>query len=126
MTDLEKGFFYWIIALILFSSFLITKFSENQPLMLFYFLSLFFVTWVIIAAIKNYSLKVVHVVIWFILVVQGILLSYIYYFRSIYFTTLYDARYFIFAIIFFILFVTLPVISIKTNYLQKNNQIVDR
>ena len=119
MTDLEKGLFYWIIALILYSSFLITKFSENQPLMLFYFLSLFFVTWVIIAAIKNYSLKVVHVVIWFILVVQGILLSYIYYFRSIYFTTLYDARYFIFAIIFFILFVTLPVISIKTNFLEK-------
>jgi|GEM_PF-6874146 len=126
MTDLEKVIFAWIIALISFSIYLVLKFSNNLPLQLFLILLFIFCTWVLIVSLKNYSHKVFQVVSWLILVLQGIILVYIYSFSSIYLTTQSDVVYFIGAIIFFIIMVTIPVNNIKTNLQKKNSQIVDR
>ncbi|GAB6056595.1 hypothetical protein JCM15415_19110 [Methanobacterium movens] len=120
MTDLEKVIFAWIIALIGFSTFLFLNFFENQlPLMLFYILLFIFCTGVLIVSLKNYSHKVFQIVSWIILVLQGIILVYIYSFRSIYLTTQSDVVYFIGAIIFFIIMVTIPVNNIKRNLKEK-------
>ena len=102
------------ILCILLIIFLTWSFLEGQnPLYLFLILGIIVVIWDILLKTKNYTHKKYYVFSFLILVIQGLILLYMYYFRSIYITNLGDA-------IFFYLFVALY-IWIIVNYLNIYN-----
>ncbi|MBU4535181.1 MAG: hypothetical protein KKF16_05015 [Euryarchaeota archaeon] len=91
MIEVLKKSLPFIFLIIMFTwSFL----EDQNPVYLFFILGGIVVIWEILLKNKNYTHKKYYVFIFLILVIQGIILLYMYYFRSLYITNLVEAFFF--------------------------------